>query len=250
MPTIAQARSWYASDPVHGFDHVLRVYRLAERLAQAENADIEIVRAAVLLHDVESYQLSVICDQFSDSSQRFVCGEKINGHEAAESAGMHNPLMDKPKKRLKDRRDHHIGAAEFAEQVLRAEGWDEARIAAVCHCIRVHRFRDRSEPPQTLEAQVVFDADKLDAIGATGVARAIAYATRAGITAYAKPSEQFMTTGVKETGELHSAYHEHIFKLSKIKDRLFTASGRRLAEERHHFLCTFFDRLAEECAGE
>jgi hypothetical protein len=54
MPTIESARLWYpASDPVHGFDHVLRVYRLAERLAQAEGADLEIVRAAALLHDAE-----------------------------------------------------------------------------------------------------------------------------------------------------------------------------------------------------
>ena len=52
MPTIEQARAWYPiNDPVHGFDHVLRVYRLAERLAAAEGAELEIVRAAVLLHD-------------------------------------------------------------------------------------------------------------------------------------------------------------------------------------------------------
>ena len=52
MPTIEQARGWYsADDPVHGFDHVLRVYFMAERLAQAEGADLEIVRAAALLHD-------------------------------------------------------------------------------------------------------------------------------------------------------------------------------------------------------
>jgi hypothetical protein len=44
MPTIEQARTWYpTSDPVHGFDHVLRVYYMAERLALAEDADLEIV---------------------------------------------------------------------------------------------------------------------------------------------------------------------------------------------------------------
>ena len=52
MPTIEEARRWYpADDPVHGFDHVLRVYQLAEHLALAEGADLEIVRAAALLHD-------------------------------------------------------------------------------------------------------------------------------------------------------------------------------------------------------
>ena len=57
MPTIESARSWYpVNDPVHGFDHVLRVYHLAEQLALAEGADLEIVRAAALLHDAESEQ--------------------------------------------------------------------------------------------------------------------------------------------------------------------------------------------------
>ncbi len=52
MPTIEQARSWYTgADAVHDFDHVLRVYFVAEHLAQKEGADQEIVRAAALLHD-------------------------------------------------------------------------------------------------------------------------------------------------------------------------------------------------------
>ena len=54
MPTLEQAKSWYAeNDPVHGYDHIQRVYRMAERLAHTEGADLEIVRAAALLHDAE-----------------------------------------------------------------------------------------------------------------------------------------------------------------------------------------------------
>lgn len=226
MPTIEQARTWYPEDAVHGFDHVLRVYRLAEELVREEGANIEIVRAAVLLHDVEGSQLSAVSYQLNNSELAEVSSEQESKHQK--------------------RKDHHLSAAEFATQVLLIEGWEEARISEVCHCIRAHRFRDQREPPQTLEAQVVFDADKLDAIGATGVARAIAYATRAEMPAYAAPSEQFIQTGRLEPGEPHSAYHEHIFKLIKIKDRLFTPTGRRMAEERHRFMCAYFDRLAEE----
>ena len=54
MLTLESARQWYPhTDPVHGFDHIERVYRMAERLALAEGADLEIVHAAALLHDIE-----------------------------------------------------------------------------------------------------------------------------------------------------------------------------------------------------
>ena len=54
MPTLEQAQKWYeGADAVHDFDHVQRVYRMAERLANIEGADVEIVRTAALLHDAE-----------------------------------------------------------------------------------------------------------------------------------------------------------------------------------------------------
>jgi uncharacterized protein len=215
MPTIDSARSWYpASDPVHGFDHVLRVLALAEHLAQVEGADLEIVRAAVLLHDVEGEQTS---------------------------EGECQPAADDGR-----RSKHHHASASFAQSVLAAEGWPEGRIAVVQHCIRSHRFRGASEQPQTLEAQILFDADKLDAIGAVGVARAIAYAARAGQPPYAEPSESFLHTGKCQPGEAHSAYHEYIFKLCKLKERLYTLAAKALATERHRLMVEFFERLAEE----
>jgi uncharacterized protein len=211
MPHIESARAWYsASDPVHNFDHILRVYRMAEKIALAEGADLDIVRAAALLHDAEGS----------------------------------NPA-DKARRKL-----HHHASAEFAAEVLRAEGWDAQRIAAVQHCIRAHRFRDASEPPQTLEAKTLFDADKLDAIGAIGLTRMIAYCTLAGQPLYWPPSKQFIETGKKEPGEPHSSYHEYLFKLSKLKDRMYTQTGRTIAQERHDVLAGFFQRLIAEWNGE
>lgn len=208
MPTIEQARAWYAeADPIHDFDHVLRVYRMAERLAQAEGADIEIVRAAALLHDTQG--------------------------TTPGSAS---------------RADHHYASAEFAARVLAAEGWDAERIAAVQHCIRAHRFRG-AETPETLEAKILFDADKLDVLGAIGAARAIGYATLAGTPWYAPPSRQFLETGREAEGEAHSAYHEHLFKLRKARARMFTATARKIAEERLKYLDEFFERLIDEWNG-
>ena len=138
--SLENARSWYpAPDTVHGFDHVERVYRMAERLALAEQADVEIVLAAALLHDA------------------------VGADPAGEA----------------QRKQHHFASAEFAARILDANGWPQPRIAAVQHCIRAHRYRS-TEIPQTLEAKVLFDADKLDVLGAIGTARTIAYAVQAG----------------------------------------------------------------------
>jgi uncharacterized protein len=120
----------------------------------------------------------------------------------------------------------------------------------VQHCIRAHRFRDDSENPATLEARILFDADKLDAIGAIGVARAIGFAMQAGQPEYAHPSDLFLQTGQLDQGELHSAYHEYIYKLRKLKERLYTTTARRIATDRHRLMVAFFEQLAQEWSGE
>ena len=210
MPSVHQAQSWYsANDPVHGFDHVLRVYHMAEQLAQVEGADLEIVQAAALLHDAE--------------------GSAPNDEQSRSS--------------------HHEASAFFARTVLEAEGWPETRIAAVTHCIRAHRYRT-TVSPQSLEAKILFDADKLDVLGAFGVARTIAYAVQANQPIIAEPSERFIFTGEKESGEPHSSYHEYLFKLRNVKDQLFTDEARRIAEDRHSFLTLFYEQLIAESRGE
>ncbi len=209
MPSIEQARGWYSSsDPVHDFDHILRVYRMAERLGPAEGADLRILRAAALLHDAEG--------TMPGSAERS---------------------------------SHHLASADFAARVLAEEGWGEEDIAAVQHCIRAHRFRGTGEGPQTAEARTLFDADKLDVLGAVGVARVVAYAALNGQPVYAQPSAQFLASGVKEPGEPHSAYHEFLFKLVKIKERLFSAAAREIAVEREAYLSEYFQRLAAEMDG-
>ena len=208
-----EARTWYREeDPVHGFDHVMRVYRLAETIARQEGADQKIVTAAALLHDADYYS-----------------GENPGG----DSMGM-----------------HHQRSAAFAKQVLKIKSWDASQIEAVQHCIRAHRFRDNSEEPQTIEARVLFDADKLDAIGAIGIARAVAYAARVGQPIHHPVSDSFMKEGILEEGEPHSAYHEYLFKLCRIKDRMTTRTGRQLAEDRHAFMSAYFEHLENEIGGE
>lgn len=215
MPTVEQARVWYTqADPIHDFAHVLRVYRMAESLALAEGADLDIVRAAALLHDAQGATPS-----------------SAQGGSAEERAS------------------HHQSSAEFAALVLREEGWPIEKIAAVQHCIRAHRYRSSGETPFTIEAKVLFDADKLDVLGAIGAARTIGYAVLDGQPFYSEPSEKFLRSGIKEDGEPHSSYHEFIFKLRNVKDRLFTPTARALAEKRHQYLVDFYEQMQEEIAG-
>ncbi len=210
MLSLEQAKKWYVNtDAVHDFSHIERVYRMAERLAQEEGADLEIVRAAALLHDADGT----------------------------------TPGSD-------TRLEHHLRSAEIAANVLREEGWPPERIAAVQHCIRAHRYRDDREPPATIEAKCLFDADKLDVLGAIGAVRATVYAALAGTPFYSKPSETFLKTWQEEPGELHSAYHEHLFKLRKVETRLYTRTAKTLARERTAYLDEFFTRLIKEINGE
>ena len=125
----------------------------------------------------------------------------------------------------------------------------QERIKAVQHCILTHRFRAGSSP-ESLEAKVLFDADKLDAIGAIGAARALAYAVLDGQPLYAEPSPRFREDYQTEPDEPYTAYHEFIFKLSRIRERLQTESGKALAEARHAFMAEFFEQLGAEVRGE
>ena len=147
-----------------------------------------------------------------------------------------------------DRDRHHIVGAERVLEALLAQGHPLERVEAVAHCVRSHRFRHPENAPQTLEAKCVFDADKLDAIGAIGVARAFVYGAEQGHPIWGQVSTEFKAGAA--TGEPHSAHHEFYQKLIRIRDRLYTQTGRMLATERHRFMVDFYNRLAREVAGE
>ncbi len=197
----AYARGHYdAHDEVHGWPHVQRVLRWALALAQAEGADPDIVRAAVLFHDFPA--------------------------DAA-------------------RADHHAAAAEHARAWLEAHGWPPERAAAVADAVRSHRFRT-GPAPASPEARVLHDADKLDALGAVGAARALGHALQHGQPFYARPSAQFAATGRPQPGEPHSAYHEYRFKLQHLPQRMTTATGRAWAQALLPRTAAFFAHLRQE----
>ncbi|MFW6082507.1 MAG: HD domain-containing protein [Chloroflexota bacterium] len=210
MISVSKARRLYeGARAAHDFDHVVRVLRLATRIARAENADIAVVHAAALLHDI--------------------------GRQEAERRGA----------------DHATVGVSRARRILsRLPGADKDQMEAILHAIAAHRYR--TEPsPSTLEAQVVFDADKLDAIGAIGIARAFAYAGAHGQRLWVPIPSVDLDAWQRQGDDphAHTPIHEYVVKLSHIKDALYTHTAQTIAEGRHEVMAAFIQRLGNEVQG-
>jgi uncharacterized protein len=135
-------------------------------------------------------------------------------------------------------REHAAEGARRARIILTEAGQPAEFTEAVCHAIATHRFRNNN-PPQTLEAKILYDADKLDSIGAIGVARTFAYSGHVNRPLWAEDDRH-----------VHTALQEFRIKLSKVKDSLFTGTARRMAQKRHQFMTEFFEQMAREIQGE
>jgi uncharacterized protein len=144
------------------------------------------------------------------------------------------------------RRQHHVLAANFARQFLAARGLAIERVANVVHCIEAHRFRDQSIQPATLEAQCLYDADKLDSIGAIGVARVFAYAGRYGNRLWTTPAPSVPPRADRPTGADYTPVHEFVYKLQQLLPTLHTNTARQIGAERAAFMHTFFRQLDGE----
>lgn len=141
---------------------------------------------------------------------------------------------------------HAERGAAMAREILKEQGFPPAISEQVIHCIASHRFRGTTMP-QSKEAKILFDADKLDALGAVGIGRAFLFSGEIGATLHL-PNHGIEKT--KAYSKEDTAYREFVVKLSKLKDRMLTAEGRCIAAERHAFMEEFFKRLDKEVSGQ
>ena len=140
---------------------------------------------------------------------------------------------------------HAEKGADMAREMLEKYPIPHEKKENIIHCILTHRYRN-CHVPETIEAKVLFDADKLDAIGAVGIARAYLFAGALGAllhNPHAIP-EQTKPYSKDDTG-----YREYRVKLSRIKDKMLTSEGKRMAQERHAFMEDFFERFLKEHEG-
>jgi len=140
---------------------------------------------------------------------------------------------------------HAKKGAEIARPIIKALPLDKKQKQNILHAIRSHRFRSTCLP-KTQEAKVLFDADKLDAIGAVGVARAYLFAGEVGARLH---NPDIDVERVEPYSREDTGFREFKVKLSKIKDRILTKEGKKLAEKRHALMDVFFKRFKEEYEG-
>ena len=138
---------------------------------------------------------------------------------------------------------HAEVGAKKAYTFLIKNGFKEEFAAAVSDCINAHRFRG-DNPPETLEAKILFDADKIDATGTLGIARTLLYNGVEGEPLYSLDENGNVLDGTNE--KTPSFFQEYKFKLEKIYDRLYTETGKRIAQSRRHSAEEFYNSMLNE----
>jgi uncharacterized protein len=136
----------------------------------------------------------------------------------------------------------------LAKEWLDSLGLDPSIVDQVCQIIANISFKGAAveQPTLTLEGQVVQDADRLDAMGAVGIARAFAYGGAKGQAIYdpaVEPTEHRTAEAYLKGSTTINHFYE---KLLLLKDRMNTATGRAMAEERHRFMEDYLRRFLEE----
>lgn len=143
-------------------------------------------------------------------------------------------------------RCHAAAGAILAREILRRHGAEGRLIRRVADCVRRHRYRG-SVPPVSQEAKLLFDADKIDSLGAVGVGRAFLFAGEVGARLHTGAAAARRAPAY---GRGDTAYREWLVKLRHLAGSLLTPAGRRLAAERAAFMEIFFKRLAAEVKGQ
>ena len=192
----------------HDFAHILRVLHNAERIAESEDVkDLFALRVGALLHDIARPE-----EQHSNGK---LCHAQIGAGKAAE--------------------------------ILRQCGCeDETFITLVSNIVRSHRYRGGTAP-ETLEERIVYDADKLDSLGAFGVARSFHFAGRIGARLHNTREEAINSEAYSRED---TAYREYLVKLRYLPEKMLTATGAEMAKKRAEFMFAFFDELEKESVAQ
>ena len=136
---------------------------------------------------------------------------------------------------------------EKAGTFLAGLGMERDFIEKVCHCIRAHRFSNRCTP-RTIEAMILFDADKLDVTGLIGIARTLQYQGQKEHPLYTLKNDGLPGDGSGETTK--SFFQEYKRKLEPLYDTFYTAAGKSMAQQHKKAAEEFYHTLYRQvCHG-
>ena len=189
----------------HDYFHTLRVYKMAARIAEQENANLIIVQLAALLHDVDDIKLS---------PETYANKDKAVGF-------------------------------------LRKHGISEEMIKTICNIIGEVSFRGTdSITPETIEGKCVQDADRLDAIGAIGIARTFAYGgshNRIIHDPEIKPTVNMNAD--KYQNHISTSINHFYEKLFRLKVLMNTETAKKIAEQRENYMKNYISEFLDEWDG-
>jgi len=201
----------------HDMDHIIRVQNLSLHLAENEEIDLEVLKASALLHDIARVK------------------------EDNDPTGKTN---------------HAILSAEMSVPILKELDFSEDKIKHVQECILSHRYRTGNEP-KTKEAQILFDADKLDTLGAIGIARVFVWIgknngriyTNTDIEKYIQENLGGKINGRIQDKTKHSPQIEFETKSKFLINKLYTKKAKEIGRERMDYYKNVLDRLEKEIEG-
>ncbi len=138
---------------------------------------------------------------------------------------------------------HAAAGSEKAYAFLSEHGFDQEFCEKVRHCIMTHRFRKNNQP-QSIEAKILFDADKIEVTGAVGIARTLIYKGIVGEPIYHLSKSGEVSDGTDDT--LPSFFQEYKYKLENIYTKFYTEKGAQIAKSRQAAAVAYYKALYQE----
>lgn len=136
--------------------------------------------------------------------------------------------------------------SEKAYNYLISNGFPEEKVVQIRSCILTHRFRS-DNPPNSIEAKILFDADKLDVTGTLGIARTLVYKGIVSEPLYSVEKNRCVLDGSSDREP--SFFQEYKYKLEKLYDKFYTDRATQIAKERQHSAVAFYSSMLEEVRG-
>ena len=189
----------------HDFHHTFRVFKLASRIAEIENANVDIVKLAALLHDVDDIKLSPNTNKNKDNARKF----------------------------------------------LEENNVDEVTINLICEIISEISYKGKdTTPSNSLEGKCVQDADRLDAIGAIGIARAFAYGGNHNRVMYDPEVLPNLNMNEEKYRKSNSTTINHFYeKLLNLTSLMNTETAKKIAKQREQYMKEYINQFLDEWDG-